>query len=98
MFGGVMTRKLSALDRTLDEIESVRPVTPLSLQSEWVMRRAIERDLQVLSEILRDVYRCALSVLGESLAGSGAEALQRCIALGVSQDGRDMQHHRTSLR
>lgn len=87
MVNGVISRKLSALDATLAELESLTPLSVATLDAEWTTRRAVERDLQVLSEIVVDVCQRLLSVLGESPAPTGGDAVQRCAARGVLSAG-----------
>lgn len=86
MVNGVVSRKLSMLDATLAELESLTPLSVAALEAEWTTRRAVERDLQVLSEIVVDVCQRLLSILGESPAPSGGEAVKRCIVRGVISD------------
>lgn len=83
MVNGVITRKLNVLDRTIDELDSLRPVSVRSFEQSWMMRRAVERDLQILSEIVVDVCQRVISLLGESPAASGVEAVERCVAVGA---------------
>ncbi len=86
MLNGVISRKLSALDATLAELESLTPLSVATIEAEWTTRRAVERDLQVLSEIVVDLCQRLLSILGESPAPSAGDAVKRCIAGGVLSD------------
>jgi uncharacterized protein YutE (UPF0331/DUF86 family) len=86
MVNGVVSRKLSMLDATLAELESLIPLSAAVIESEWTIRRAVERDLQVLSEIVVDVSQRLLSILGESPAPSAGDAVKRCMARGVLSD------------
>lgn len=43
MLNGVISRTLSSLDRTLNELEPIRPVAVSDLESNWMLRRAVER-------------------------------------------------------
>lgn len=80
---GVILRKLEALDEVLGELRSLGKVTARQLREDWRLKRAIERDLQVLVEIVVDVCQRLLSLAGESPVTSGGEAVQRCTRLGA---------------
>jgi len=83
MINGVILRKLQPLDQALIELRSLGRVTVAQLESDWRTRRAVERDLQVLVEIVIDVCQRLLSLLGQTPAATGSEAVQRCINLGI---------------
>ena len=83
MLNGVLLRKLSALDQTLSELRSLGRVSAAQLSADWRTRRAVERDLQVLVEIVIDVCQRILALAGQAPAATGAEAVERCIALEV---------------
>lgn len=83
MINGVILRKLQSLDQALIELRSLGRVTVAQLESDWRTRRAVERDLQVLVEIVIDVCQRLLSLLGQTPATTGSEAVRRCISLGI---------------
>jgi uncharacterized protein YutE (UPF0331/DUF86 family) len=83
MLNGVILRKLEALDRTLEELRSLGTIDVGSLEGDWRTRRAVERDLQVLVEIVIDVCQRLISLAGKSPAPSGAGAVERCVELGA---------------
>lgn len=83
MRNGVIARKLSLLDEVANELETLRPLDLADLESQWTVRRAVERDLQVLSETVIDVCQRLLSLAGEGPATSAADAVRRCVALGA---------------
>ena len=83
MLNGVITRKLEALEETLLELESLGKVTLDTLQSDWLVRRAIERDLQILVEVVIDVCHRLISGAGTAPASSAIEAVKKCVRLGV---------------
>ncbi len=83
MINGVILRKLQALDQVLLELRSLGRVTVTQLESDWRTCRAVERDLQVLVEIVIDVCQRLLSLRGQTPAATGSEAVQRCIELGI---------------
>ena len=86
---GVVIRKLEALDITLEELRSLGKVNVSQLQADWRTRRAVERNLQVLVEIVIDVCQRLLSISGHTPATTGGEAIQRCIQLGALSDYED---------
>lgn len=80
---GVIFQKLQALDLTLAELRSLGEVSVQQLQDDWRTRRAVERDLQVLVEVVLDVCQRLISVAGQTPAATGAEAIERCVQLGA---------------
>jgi uncharacterized protein YutE (UPF0331/DUF86 family) len=83
MSNGVVLGKLRNLDVVLGELQSLGTVTSVQLNSDWRTRRAIERDLQVLAEVVIDVCHRLLAETGETPAQTATEAIQRCVALGA---------------
>jgi uncharacterized protein YutE (UPF0331/DUF86 family) len=83
MINGVVIGKLRNLDLVLAELRSLGNLTLERLESEWMVRRAVERDLQVAVEIIIDVCHRVLAVLQQSPAASSREALEKCEALGM---------------
>ena len=83
MINGVILRELQALDQVLLELRSLGRVTVTQLESDWRTCRAVERDLQVLVEIVIDICQRLLSLRGQTPAATGSEAVQRCIELGI---------------
>ena len=83
MLNGVLFRKLEALDRTLEELRSLGTINGPGLEGDWRTRRAVERDLQVLVEIVIDVCQRLISLAGKTPAPSGADAVERCVELGA---------------
>ena len=67
----------------LAELRSAGAPGPEALARDWKPRRAVERDLQILVEVLIDVCQRLLSLAGQPPATSGAEAVRRCVSLGV---------------
>ena len=49
---GVILQKLGVLDQVLAELRSLGAITARQLESDWKTRRAVERDLQILVEIV----------------------------------------------
>jgi uncharacterized protein YutE (UPF0331/DUF86 family) len=83
MVNGVIAQKLQALDETLLEVRSLGQVDAAQLNNDWRTRRAIERDLQVLVEIVIDVCQRLIALVGQTPAAIAGEAVERCIQLGA---------------
>jgi len=79
----VIIRKLESLDTALGELRSLGDISVGQLQGDWRTKRAIERNLQVLVEIVMDICQRLLSISGQTPPTTGGEAIQRCIRLGV---------------
>ena len=83
MINGVVLRKLNTLDEILMELRSLGTVSVSQLENDWRTRRAIERDLQLAVEVVIDVCQRLISLEGQTPATTGAEAIERCIKLGI---------------
>ena len=83
MINGVVLEKLRTLDSVLGELRSLGEISVQQLEEDWRTRRAVERDLQILVEVVIDVCQRMLAVLGHTPTTTGAEAVARCIELGV---------------
>lgn len=68
MINGVIVQKLQTLDEVLLELRSLGQVTESQLHDDWRTRRAIERDLQVLIEIMIDVCQRLIALAGQTPA------------------------------
>lgn len=87
MIHGVVVQKLQSLDIVLAELRSLGAISVSQLNDDWRVRRAIERDLQVLVEIVIDVCQRLISLCGQSPAASGADAIERCVQNGILAGG-----------
>jgi len=83
LVNGVVLQKLQQLEEVLGELRSLGEVSAAALETDWKTRRAIERDLQILVEVVIDVCQRLLSLAGQTPAAAGADAVERCVALGV---------------
>jgi uncharacterized protein YutE (UPF0331/DUF86 family) len=83
MLNGIIAHKLQALDRTLLELRSLGQVSVKQLRANWQTQRAIERNLQVLVEVVIDVCQRLLTIAGQSPATTSADAISRCIEMGA---------------
>lgn len=86
MVNGIIIKKLNVFDTVLEELRSLGKVNAETFKRNWQTQRAVERELQVLVEIVVDVCQRLISIRGESPAASGADAIQRCVALGALSD------------
>ena len=86
MINGVIAQKLQTLDKILVELRSLGEVDAAQLRGDWRTRRAVERDLQVLVEIVIDICQRLISVSGQAPAATSAAAIERCIQLGALSD------------
>ena len=82
MINGVITGKLSNLRQRLDELRTLYPLSQERLQ-EWLVLRAVERDLQVAVEIVVDVCQRLMSLAGQPPAATSRAAVEGCVSLGV---------------
>jgi len=83
MFNGTIIAKLEILDETLIELRSLGHVTTSQLETDWRTRRAIERNLQIIVEIVIDVCQRIITITNQTPATTSLEAIQRCIQMGV---------------
>ncbi|MBM4144526.1 MAG: DUF86 domain-containing protein [Lentisphaerae bacterium] len=83
MMNGVIVSKLQSLEETLGELRSLGEITTEQLTREWRTRRAVERDLQVLVEVVIDVCQRILALLNQTPAATSADAVNRCIEAGI---------------
>ena len=83
MINGIILKKLESLDDILRELESLGQVKIETLNNDWLTRRAVERALQVLVEIVLDVCHRLISLAGEAPATTGAGAVKRGVEIGA---------------
>ncbi len=80
---GIIVGKLQLLDEILGNLRSLGRLTSEQLAADWRMKMVVERALQVLVEIVIDVCQRLLSETGQTPAGSGREAIERCAQIGA---------------
>ena len=83
MLNGVILQKLQSLDETILELQSLGQVNARELLQDWRTRRAVERDLQVLVEVVIDICQRVIVLSGQTPATTGGDAVERCIAMGA---------------
>jgi len=83
MINGVIFSKLQTMEEMLGELRTLGRIKKSQLEKDWTIRRAIERNLQVLSEIVIDVCQRLIYMADQSPAATGVEAVERCVKLGA---------------
>ncbi len=83
MINGVILRKLNVLDERLAELRSLIPLTTTQLEEDWRTQRAVERNLQLLVEVVIDVCQRLISLAGQTPVTSGGEAVTGCVQLNI---------------
>ncbi|MCA9932118.1 MAG: DUF86 domain-containing protein [Anaerolineales bacterium] len=86
MINGVIAQKLQTLDEILNELRSLGAVDATQLKKDWRTQRAIERDLQVLVEVVIDICQRLIAIANQSPATTSSDAVERCIQLGALSD------------
>ncbi|WP_025322971.1 type VII toxin-antitoxin system HepT family RNase toxin [Deferrisoma camini] len=86
MKNGIILRKLAEMDTVLAELRSLGERDLERLSDDWRTRRAVERDLQILVEIVIDVCQRLLALAGRGPVDTGAEAVRACVTLGALAD------------
>jgi len=82
MINGVIAQKLQSLDSVLTELRSLGKITAKDLSSDWRTKKAVERNLQILVEIVIDTCQRLLSISGQTPATTGRDAIERAIQHG----------------
>jgi uncharacterized protein YutE (UPF0331/DUF86 family) len=80
---GIISGKFKNLDAVVAELKSLGNVTVEQLENNWQVKRAAERDLQILVEIIIDVCQRILSFSGHQPAPTSAEVIEQCVKLGL---------------
>ena len=82
MINGVIAKKLQSLDSVLIELRSLGQITAELLDQDWRTKKAVERNLQILVEIVIDICQRLLSLAGQTPATTGRDAVDRAIQSG----------------
>lgn len=83
MKNGILLQKLSVIEQSVAQLRSLTPLSVSELETDWRSRRAIERLLQICVEAVIDICQRILTLEQQSPAGSGGEAVRRCVEIGV---------------
>jgi uncharacterized protein YutE (UPF0331/DUF86 family) len=86
MVNGMIAQKLQSLDNVLLELRSLGKVTAAQLEKDWRTKRAVERSLQILVEVVIDVCQRLIVLAEQSPATTGRDAIERAVKLGVISD------------
>jgi uncharacterized protein YutE (UPF0331/DUF86 family) len=79
MINGVIAQKLQSLDQVLAELRTLGHVSIQQLDQDWRTKKAVERNLQILVEIVIDICQRLLSQAGQVPATTGRDAVDRAI-------------------
>lgn len=82
MINGVIAQKLQSLDHVLSELRSLGHISIRQLEQDWRTKKAVERNLQILVEIVIDICQRLLSLDGQAPATTGRDAVDRAISSG----------------
>lgn len=82
MINGVIAQKLQSLDQVLAELRTLGRVSPRQLDQDWRTKKAVERNLQVMVEVVIDICQRLLSLDGQAPAATGRDAVDRVIKSG----------------
>lgn len=82
MINGVIAQKLQSLDEVLAELRSLGQITAQQLDQDWITKKAVERNLQILVEVVIDICQRLLSLSGQTPATTGRDAVERAIQSG----------------
>lgn len=86
MINGTVAGKLANLQQVLLELRSVKPLATDALEVSWMLRRAVERDLQIAVEIVIDICHRLVALAGLSPPTNSREAVEICHRLGALSD------------
>jgi uncharacterized protein YutE (UPF0331/DUF86 family) len=86
MVNGIIAQKLQSLDNILLELRSLGKVTAAQLEKDWRTKRAVERSLQILVEVVIDVCQRLIALAEQSPATTGRDAIERAVKLGAISD------------
>lgn len=83
MINGVIGQKLEHLNVVLTDLYSLGHLNVQTLEQDWRTKRAVERSLQILVEIVIDVCQRILSLERQAPAATGKDALDRVMQMGI---------------
>lgn len=79
----LVLQKLKTFDELLDELRSVGNIGLAEINGDWRTRRALERNVMVLSKTFVDISHRVASVADSATITSAAHAVEECIQLGA---------------
>jgi uncharacterized protein YutE (UPF0331/DUF86 family) len=87
-YNGVIDNKLRLLDRKIDEIRSWNITDYTSFKESSLLQNAVERALQVATEIVIDIAEQILAIQGLSPQETSARAIEKLQDLGILTDAK----------
>lgn len=82
MNSSLVTQKLEILDDVLDELRSLGTIGLVQLE-DWRTRRAVERNLLILSKTVTDVSQLMASFVDQSAPAPARDPFERCVQAGA---------------
>jgi len=86
---GIIAQKLQNFDLTLLELRSLGKLSFEQLEQDWRTKRAVERSLQILVEMVIDICQRLIALAEQSPATTGRDAIERAIRLGAISDNEN---------
>ena len=80
---GIITRKLDTFEQILNEVSTALPVTEAQLRDDWKLRRSLERDFQILIEVVIDICSRLIAIKKLSPSATGKGSIEKCIQEGI---------------
>jgi uncharacterized protein YutE (UPF0331/DUF86 family) len=83
---GIVLRKIEIIEETLRELRSLDNITTATLESDFFLKKGIERSLQICVEALVDIAHRIISLKASAPCSTAGKALEAIEALGVIAD------------
>lgn len=83
MVNGVIIKKIEILDECYQELKKLGIIEIDDLKKNWIKKRAIERNLQIMVEIMIDICQRILALNGQLPAKTSVESIKKCVEIGV---------------
>jgi uncharacterized protein YutE (UPF0331/DUF86 family) len=80
---GVVLRKLEIIDETVSKLRGLGSVTTAKLESDFFLKKGVERALQVCVEAVIDVSHRIISLQAHPPCSTASKALEAIAAIGV---------------
>jgi uncharacterized protein YutE (UPF0331/DUF86 family) len=86
MIDGAIDLRLQMLDQILLDLRTLGRLDADRLHEDWITRRATERAVHVLVEIVADVCCWLVAASGHKPVATGADAVALCMQMGALSD------------
>ncbi len=83
---GVVVRKTEVIQEALRELRRVPELTTARLQEDYLLKRGIERTLQICVEAVVDIAHRIVSLEGRPPCSTGSGALDALEEMGILED------------